>query len=330
MIERPTASQEARYAEFRDKWVAIGLSTAPAQRERAEEAVRQSYRCAGLSPPARIVWCGSPLSVGLTRAVIMDTRLVYSIMHSVVDSFGASVWASVWASVMNSVRDSVVAGASVGASVRASIYGQHEAGRLSFYEFFRVVCGLVPETDRLVGLNEWAQSAGWGLPHRNICWISERHHILQRDGRGLLHSLTGPALMYPDGLAIYAVHGVRVPATVIEAREHMTVQDILAESNAEIRRVKLEVFGWQRFARETRARQLDADVDATGPRELLCIDLPDDEPLVYVSVTDPAKLRLGLAAMTLLRVPPRMRTCREAVAWTFGREVADYTPSVET
>jgi hypothetical protein len=31
-----------------------------------------------------------------------------------------------------------------------------------------------------------------------------------------------------------------------------------------------------------------------------------------------------------LRVPPRVRTCQEAVAWTFGVREAEYRPLVET
>ncbi len=129
---------------------------------------------------------------------------------------------------------------------------------------------------------------------------------------------------------LYFWRGVLVPAFVIVRPDWITVKHITTEENVEVRRVMLERFGWRRFARETNAKQLDADVDASGPRELLRIDLSNDEPLVYVSVTDPAKVRLGLEPMTLLRVPPQMRTCREAVAWTFARDVQQYAPQVET
>ena len=44
------------------------------------------YQQAGHKAP-RMVWCGSPLSQGLTRAVVLDKR--------VWDSVGASAWASV-------------------------------------------------------------------------------------------------------------------------------------------------------------------------------------------------------------------------------------------
>lgn len=67
-IERLTAEQIALFPEFIKKWTDIGLSTNPADRERAERGVVKSYEIAGLKPP-KIVWCGSPMSQGLTRAI---------------------------------------------------------------------------------------------------------------------------------------------------------------------------------------------------------------------------------------------------------------------
>lgn len=55
--------------EFRDKWLAIGLSTAPADRPRAEEGIRLAYGAAGLKAP-RVVWCGSPLGMGIARGIM--------------------------------------------------------------------------------------------------------------------------------------------------------------------------------------------------------------------------------------------------------------------
>jgi transposase len=52
----------------------IGLCTDPADRPRAEAAIRDMYRQGGLEPPSRIVWCGSLLSQGLTRAIVIDRK----------------------------------------------------------------------------------------------------------------------------------------------------------------------------------------------------------------------------------------------------------------
>jgi hypothetical protein len=154
-IERLTPEQVARFPEYVKRWTDIGLATAPADRPAAEVAIRESYRLAGLDGPKRIVWCGSPLSQGLTRAIVLDQG--DKIRREMRASVRASVWASVWASVR--------------ASVRASVYGQHDAGWLAFYAFFREQCGLDEQTAKLAGLLALAKSAGWALPHRGICWV---------------------------------------------------------------------------------------------------------------------------------------------------------------
>src|SRR6185437_12204868 len=117
-IERLTAEQIARGPEFVEEWTRIGLCTDPADRPRAEEAIGESYRCAGLLGPRTIVWCGSPFSQALARAIIVDRKRA-SVWDSVRASVRDSVRASVRDSVRASVRDSVRA--SVGDGVRASV-----------------------------------------------------------------------------------------------------------------------------------------------------------------------------------------------------------------
>jgi len=244
-IEQLTADQESRLAEFRDKWIAIGLSTEPADRPRAEAAIRIMYRSAGLAEPNKIVWCGSPLflegkfsqavgdSVGDSVADSIRDFVQLSAWDSVRDSVSDSVWDSVWASVGASVGASVwdsvwpSVRASVGASASDSVwdsswdsgYGQHDANWLAFYDFFMEACGLRDETARLLGLIEQAKSAGWYLPYANICYIAERPTVLRRNDRGQLHCVSGPAMAYPDGFSIYALNGVRVPEELAEEKK---------------------------------------------------------------------------------------------------------------
>ena len=108
--------------------------------------------------------------------------------------------------------------------------------------------------------------------------------------------------------------------------ETLTVEEILAERNAERRRVMLEQFGFDRFMREAAAEVIDEDQDAGGPRQLLHVPLEDDEDLVCISVRCPSTDR-----HYMIRVPPDMRTCHQAVAWTAGFDNPDdYRPLVET
>lgn len=120
--------------------------------------------------------------------------------------------------------------------------------------------------------------------------------------------------------------GVPVDARTAFRPEEITAAEVLAEPNAELRRVKLERMGFERFLREADADVLDEDRDAGGPRRLLRVPLENDEPLVCVSVHCPSTTR-----HYLIRVPPDMQTCRQAVAWTAGfDDPDDYRPLVET
>src|SRR5437773_9461738 len=98
-IESLTPDQIAQLAVYRDRWIAIGLSTEPADRQKAEESIRLAYQAGGMAIPRRIVWCQSPLSQGLTRAVVLQIVKRASVRASVRDSVGDSVRASVRASV---------------------------------------------------------------------------------------------------------------------------------------------------------------------------------------------------------------------------------------
>ena len=118
-IEKLTKEQENLFPVYRDRWVKIGLSTEAADRKKAESAIIDMYRYGGLKPPKKIIWCGSPLSQGLTRAIILNKKTMASVRDSVRDSVGDSVRDSVRDSVGASVWDS--AGASVGDSVWDSV-----------------------------------------------------------------------------------------------------------------------------------------------------------------------------------------------------------------
>jgi hypothetical protein len=185
---------------------------------------------------------------------------------------------------------------------------------------------LVQHTDKLVPLMRLAACAGWWLPHEKICWVSERHNILNRDDHGRLHSLTGPALAYPDGWGIWAVHGVRVPQYIIEQPQQITVAKIGGEANAEIRRVMIDRYGAAKFLLDSGAREISRDDWGTLYRK----PVPNDEPLVMVKVVNATPEPDGTFKDYFLRVPPQITTARSAVAWTFGMDAKEYEPELQT
>jgi hypothetical protein len=132
----------------------------------------------------------------------------------------------------------------------------------------------------------------------------------------------------PEGLRGTALRwrGVAIDDRIAFHPEQLQVEEILREGNIERRRVMLERFGTERFMQAAHAHVLDSDTDSGGKRELLSVSLPGDEPIVCVAVRCPSTGR-----HYLLRVPPGMQTCRQAVAWTAGFVSPDaYQPREET
>ncbi len=306
----------------------VGASVGATVRDSVEDSVRASVRDS----------VGA--TVGASVGATVRDSVGATVRDSVEDSVGATVRDSVWDSVEDSVRasvwDSVGAsvGDSVGDSVWDSVWGQHEAYWLAFYAYFREVCGIEEETKQLDGLLALSKSAGWALPYRDICFVSERHTTLLRDERGRLHAEDGPAVRYPDGWAVWAWHGVRVPQEVIEQPETLSVTAALGEPNTEVRRVMLTRIGADRLSAELPAGVIDSDVDGRGmPRRLFTLgDITDRR---FIAYTCPSTGREYPAQP----VPPQVDTCAEAVAWRFGAldinefgnktKQFDYTPSVE-
>ncbi|MFF5227554.1 DUF6745 domain-containing protein [Dactylosporangium sp. NPDC000521] len=179
---------------------------------------------------------------------------------------------------------------------------------------------------RLAGLAGVARSAGWWWPYANVAILTDRPDELHRDNVGRLHAADTPALRYSDGFALHAWRGMPIPSELVHRLARLTHAEIAAERNAELRRVMLEHFGYERYLREAGARRLSSD--ACGV--LWQLRFADDEPLTMVEVINSTPEPDGTSRVYWLRVPPATRTPREGVAWTFGLTEQEYQPLVET
>lgn len=121
-------------------------------------------------------------------------------------------------------------------------------------------------------------------------------------------------------------NGMPVNYQIVFEPETLDAKQILSERNAELRRVMMERVGYERLLEAIQAEVLDQDEDPGGERRLLRIAIEGDEDLVCVSVKCPST-----GHQFILRVPPTMTTCRQAVAWTAGYDdPAVYAPVQET
>ncbi|MEU4097702.1 DUF6745 domain-containing protein [Streptomyces sp. NPDC026673] len=345
------AATEPATGDTTATWRQVAAATDPADRAAAEEGVRLAYRLAGLPEPERIVWAASPreavaLAARLTaegaagRSVrdAVRTRPWATARERVADRLGAVGWAEHWALtgaqlwdttvlLTERIRTGVVDAASgapggeqaVRLALLDAVLGQHDAAWLAAFDGQE-------GTEGLAGIAAVARNAGWWWPYERTAVVAERPRELHRDEAGRLDRGDGPALAYPDGFALHAWRGMPVPAEFLDGLAGLTPRRIREEENAELRRVMLEHYGYERYLEESGAEPVQRD--AAGV--LWRIELEGDEPLVMVEVVNSTPEPDGTHRTYWLRVPPRTRTAREGVAWTFGLEEADYAPERET
>jgi hypothetical protein len=113
-----------------------------------------------------------------------------------------------------------------------------------------------------------------------------------------------------------------VPAEFLAELTALTPERIRQEENAELRRVMLEFYGYDRYLTESGAEPVHRD--ETGI--LWRIALDGDEDVVMVEVVNSTPEPDGTHRTYWLRVPPSTRTAKGGVAWTFGLDADAYAP----
>ena len=163
----------------------------------------------------------------------------------------------------------------------------------------------------------------------NVSGCAEADGAARRHARAKAGSTCGAAGLtwLPPSLSLDSLamaRRARADARGVSSRDDHGRADFNRE-NVELRRVMLERVGMEWFIDRAQAEQLDADRDPGGERKLLRIRMAD-ESLVCVQVQCPST-----GNRYILRVPPDMRSCRQAVAWTAGFSDPDhYQPIQET
>jgi hypothetical protein len=394
---------EARFAEWRNKWIANAMSTEPMNdedREITRRSVLGFYAAEKLQPPKHIVFVPSPFVLrfaggfaawiwycrkhGLdpwrsaaTRAATRDAT--YAATRDATD---AATCAATCAATRDATRDATYAAtddatrdatrdatyaATYAATDDATDDATYAARSIDLSRWFyfgedlkwatqaMLVCAqnsynfwqggnqwsaydsFLSFFDRVVDLGlpqyenwrHWEQASlhsGPRIVHTDFAMVSDRPETLLVDNRNRPHCDTGPFCRWRDGSALYSIHGVRLPAWIIETPTEITPAKINAESNAEIRRVMMSKFGEAKYLEQSGAIEVSRDSRGILYRK----DIPGDEALTMIRVENSTPEPTGERKTYWLRVPPGVKTATEGVAWSFGVEQHKYEPEVET
>lgn len=193
----------------------------------------------------------------------------------------------------------------------------------------RDILGLdLPQHEKYSVWERAAKCGGFRLMHKKFCIVSDFPERLCVDAQNRPHSEDGPSHRWRDGWELWYWHGVRVTEQIVMCPETLTVQQIEAESNAEVRRVMIERFGTERYIRESRAECVHSLPDNYYVKGLRNAKLyrksrPEDSDIVMIAVQNSTPEPDGSIKEYMLRVDPTAydgeaaRNCHAAMASTW-------------
>jgi hypothetical protein len=310
----------------------LAASTAPVDRPVAERALHDVYREGGFTPPERIIWVASPVAA----RHYFESEEFRTLRPQAGKAIAGPLWRdSIGAGVSHRYQNTdwsvlmlggpgctmLLEGPEIaidGAASENCCLGNSDACRISVY--------LETHFPRIPAKEELVKHCGWFYPYENVCVACERPLIFHLNGIGRMHCEDGPALVLRCGHRQFHFNGVRVTEQIICAPETLTIDQIESEPNVEVRRVMIDRFGPERFLTESIVEIIHRDDWGTLYQKAFT----GDEPLTMVKVINRTAEPDGSFREYFLRVPPTMRTAREAVAWTFGKRETDYCPDIES
>lgn len=214
-------------------------------------------------------------------------------------------------------------------------WGSQDVYWIALFDFAEHI-GVVYEPkvkEHFEAYKNYTLTCGWLYPYEHVAFVSDRPELIRFDEQRRLHRPDGPAIRFRDGYSIYAWHGVRVPAWVIDTPEKITVKAIQEQSNQEIARCMREIMGHERFLKELRPKILHKD-ECGVLMESEC----NGETWLIVEVEDGTVKPDGTRRKYYLDVTCAeehvgypIKTARAAVAATYGfSDPKDYKPTLRT
>lgn len=319
MITELTAEEEKAKVAYLEEWMAVGYDTNTINRMEAATCINWLYSLLGRQPP-QLIFVNSEEEVRpLAAAELMK--------------FNAKQSGTKAKKPTKADEDTVWAG-----RINWNWWWLSYYAWLGFAPLHIKKFKLDKEhRDKLNGVLKCCKQLHILLPFEDVCFVVEKPNLIKVDDQKRLHNETGPALEYRDGFQKHAWHGVKVPKLVIENPEQITLKMIDGESNAEVRRVMMEKYGWGRYLIDSGAKIIDSYVDQLGfPVNLYKKDLGTEfaEPVVMIELTNstiegiytpsgqfiPALNEKGeqYHKKYMFCVPPNITSAKEGHAWHIG------------
>lgn len=293
-ITELTPEQTKYLPVFRAEVLKKALSTERVNKERATNAINHLYEVNNFKIP-QIIFCQSPYEMVIEREKIRNNGKIPEKIN--IPSFWFSGgWDNYW---------------------------------LAFYQFGAYLGVKYTNKHLLDAYQAFCDEVNVSLIYEEYAFVSDRPVHYKYDAQMRLHCLDDFVVKYSDGFGWCAWKGFAIPDRFIFEREKINPKMILAETNAEFRRVLIDIYGTLhgplKLFKDMNAKLIDKDEAAGQPRKLY-----DINGARYIHVVNGSLEPDGTRREFLLGVRNTTATCHDAIAESYGRPPKKYKEVVRT
>lgn len=142
------------------------------------------------------------------------------------------------------------------------------------YEFAKTL-KIEFDEENLELFNLWTRNCSFVLFNDDIVYASRKLTAVHFNNEGQLHSTNSPAAYYGsleknNAYGLWFINGVPVTKQIVMAPETQTTQEILNEVDEEVKRIRIERYGWAKFLNDINAKIIEQNInDIEGTKECL-------------------------------------------------------------
>jgi hypothetical protein len=315
-IDSLTDEQWQMMREYREEMRVDALRTDTINPDEARKSINELYTAGGFEPPHEIFILKSPLQC------LMARDLCEKLFKDKTEIDRARVEREIAKADITKAR-----------VTNQSLWfiGGWDNFWIAFYDFAtKIGVTYKPETQKLLDAYKYyARSCGVAYLYKDVAFVSDRSETIKFDAQRRLHCDDGPSVRWRDGFSIYTWRGLRIPRELIEDRHKIKPKEILKMSNAELRRVAMEIYamvhGADQFIKGLGAKLLTKDENFGHPRRIY--EVANQK---FLFVTNGSLEPDGSRRKFILGANPDAITPHDAVAVSYGRPSAKYREAVRT
>lgn len=180
------------------------------------------------------------------------------------------------------------------------------AGYDAVYGFSKKI-GIEIDEEKVDLFSRWVRCCPFLIYDDDNAYVSRKPCKITFNDNNQLHNESGMACEYMDGWGVYVINGVRVDEQIVMRPETQTLEQLRNEQNEEIKRIRIERYGWAKFFDAIKAKVIDhRENDIEGTKEYL---LTGDGLTALMCVCP------STGKEFFLETSPDIKTCAEAQRW---------------